>query len=57
MIHLAGDLKILINGDDVSRGLGVLRLRASEEGSCLWRMRSGDAQLRIRVKRLLTALE
>ncbi|KAJ7928581.1 armadillo-type protein [Mycena leptocephala] len=52
-----GDLKILINGDDISRGLGVLRLRASEEGSCLWRMRSGDAQLRIRVKRLLTALE
>ncbi|KAJ6593663.1 ARM repeat-containing protein [Mycena capillaripes] len=52
-----GDVKVLINGDDVSRGLGVLRLRASEEGSCLWRMRCGDAQLRIRVKRLLTTLE
>ncbi|KAF7362087.1 Adaptin-N domain-containing protein [Mycena venus] len=57
MIHLAGDLKILMNGDNVSRGLGVLRLRASEEGGCLWRIRSGDAQLRIRVKRLLTSLE
>ncbi|KAJ6558526.1 armadillo-type protein, partial [Mycena vulgaris] len=52
-----GDLKILINGEDVTRDTGVLRLRASEEGSTLWRLRCGDAQLRIRVKRLLTGLE
>ncbi|KAF7375959.1 Adaptin-N domain-containing protein [Mycena sanguinolenta] len=57
IIHLAGDLKILMNGNDLSRGLGVLRLRASEEGGCLWRLRCGDAPLRIRVKRLLTSLE
>ncbi|KAJ7497085.1 armadillo-type protein [Mycena latifolia] len=48
---------ILINGADATRGVGVLRLRASEEGSCLWRVRCGDAGLRIRVKRLLTGLE
>ncbi|KAJ7690631.1 armadillo-type protein [Mycena rosella] len=52
-----GDLKILINGADPTRGIGVLRLRASEEGSCLWRVRCGDAGLRVRVKRLLTGLE
>ncbi|KAJ7124951.1 armadillo-type protein [Mycena epipterygia] len=56
-VPFVGDLKILINGEDATRGIGVLRLRASEEGSCLWRMRSGDAQLRIRVKRLLAGLE
>ncbi|KAJ6602168.1 armadillo-type protein [Mycena sp. CBHHK59/15] len=43
-------------GHDGTQGAGVLRLRASEEGGCLWRMRCGDAQLRIRVKRLLTAI-
>ncbi|KAJ7251814.1 ARM repeat-containing protein [Mycena haematopus] len=56
-LPFVGDLKILMNRDDPSRGLGVLRLRASEDGGCLWRMRCGDAQLRIRVKRLLTSLE
>ncbi|KAJ7350295.1 armadillo-type protein [Mycena albidolilacea] len=56
-LPFVGDLKILMNGDEVSRGVGVLRIRASEEGGCLWRMRCGDAQLRIRVKRLLSSLE
>ncbi|KAK0195897.1 armadillo-type protein, partial [Armillaria mellea] len=28
----------------------VLRLRASEDGGCLWRLRCGDAQLRVRIK-------
>ncbi|KAJ7039210.1 armadillo-type protein [Mycena alexandri] len=56
-LPFVGDLKILLNGEDASRGIGVLRLRASEEGSCLWRLRSGDAQLRIRVKRLFAAME
>ncbi|KAJ7128916.1 armadillo-type protein [Mycena crocata] len=56
-LPFVGDLKILINGEDATRGIGVLRLRASEEGSCLWRMRCGDAQLRIRVKRLLSGVE
>ncbi|KAJ6497850.1 armadillo-type protein [Mycena sanguinolenta] len=56
-VPFIGDSKILMNGNDLSRGLGVLRLRASEEGGCLWRLRSGDAPLRIRVKRLLTSLE
>ncbi|KAJ7874720.1 armadillo-type protein [Mycena olivaceomarginata] len=50
-LPFVGDLKILMNG------VGVLRIRASEEGGCLWRMRCGDAQLRIRVKRLLSSLE
>ncbi|KAJ7502817.1 armadillo-type protein [Mycena galericulata] len=56
-LPFVGDLKIIINGDDATRGVGVLRVRASEEGGCLWRMRSGDAELRIRVKRLLMAVE
>ncbi|KAJ7755738.1 armadillo-type protein [Mycena maculata] len=56
-LPFVGYLKVLINGEDATRGLGVLRLRASEEGSCLWRMRCGDAQLRIRVKRLLLGVE
>ncbi|KAJ7209609.1 armadillo-type protein [Mycena pura] len=53
IIYLAGEVKILMSRDDVNRVTGVLRLRASEEGSCLWRMRCGDAQMRIRVKQLL----
>lgn len=32
----------------------VLRLRESEEESCLWRLRCDNAQQRIRIKRLLT---
>ncbi|KAJ7078870.1 armadillo-type protein [Mycena belliarum] len=51
-----GELKVLVNGGDAARGVGVLRLRVSEDGSCLWRMR-GDAGLQIRVKRLLSGLE
>ncbi|KAJ7782899.1 armadillo-type protein [Mycena metata] len=48
-LPFVGDLKILLNGEDGSQGIGVLRLRASEDGSCLWRIRSGDAQLRKRI--------
>ncbi|TFK44520.1 armadillo-type protein [Crucibulum laeve] len=32
----------------------VVRVRESEEEGCLWRLRCGDAPLRIRIKRLLT---
>ncbi|KAK7057425.1 adaptin-N domain-containing protein [Favolaschia claudopus] len=44
-----GDVKIIIHANDAA---GVLRVRASEDGGCLWRMRSGDDQLRKRVKEL-----
>ncbi|KAJ7188509.1 armadillo-type protein [Mycena filopes] len=56
-LPFVGDLKILLNGGDPSRGIGVLRLRASEEGGCLWRMRSGGLTIRRRVKSLLTAMD
>ncbi|KAJ7647590.1 armadillo-type protein [Roridomyces roridus] len=42
-----GEDKILLNG------AGVLRMRSSEDGGYLWRLRCEDSQLRIRVKGVL----
>ncbi|KAF7428422.1 hypothetical protein PC9H_007646 [Pleurotus ostreatus] len=45
-----GELKILITNGSTSHAL--VRLKESEEDSCLWRMRCADAGLRTRLKRL-----
>ncbi|KAF4598384.1 hypothetical protein EYR38_006786 [Pleurotus pulmonarius] len=45
-----GELKILITDGSTSHAL--VRLKESEEDSCLWRMRCADAGLRTRLKRL-----
>ncbi|KZT23916.1 ARM repeat-containing protein [Neolentinus lepideus HHB14362 ss-1] len=50
-----GDLKILISSEASSgrfRG-AVLRLRESDDESCLWRLRCDNVELRTRLKRLL----
>ncbi|KAJ7072535.1 armadillo-type protein [Mycena amicta] len=39
----ADEVKILMNG-------GLLRLRASEEGGCLWRLRSGNGDLKLLIR-------
>ncbi|KAK0486295.1 armadillo-type protein [Armillaria novae-zelandiae] len=44
-----GEVKVILQASEA-----VLRLRASEDGGCLWRLRCGDAQLRVRIKRALT---
>ncbi|TFK46615.1 ARM repeat-containing protein [Heliocybe sulcata] len=52
-----GDLKIIISAEagtlDQFRG-AVLRLRESDDESCLWRLRCDDVQLRMQLKRLLS---
>ncbi|RDB25374.1 AP-4 complex subunit epsilon-1 [Hypsizygus marmoreus] len=48
-----GDLKIIISRTDGPTH-AVLRLRESDEDSCLWRLRCGDARLRTEVKQMLT---
>jgi AP-4 complex subunit epsilon-1 len=53
LIGLAGDLKIMISAES---GSVAIRLRESEDESCLWRLRCGDAGLRTTIKRLLTEL-
>lgn len=55
--RVAGELKILAVKPLQSRPLhqALLRIKESEEGdgSCLWRMRCLDTNLRLQVKRLL----
>ncbi|KAF5385880.1 hypothetical protein D9615_002371 [Tricholomella constricta] len=46
-----GDLKVIVRG---VRTRAVLRLKESEEDSCLWRVRCSDTSLRAHVKQLLT---
>ncbi|PBK74014.1 ARM repeat-containing protein [Armillaria solidipes] len=43
-----GEMKVILQPSEA-----VLRLRASEDDGCLWRLRCGDAQLRVRIKRAL----
>ncbi|KAK0241249.1 armadillo-type protein [Armillaria nabsnona] len=43
-----GEVKVILQPSET-----VLRLRASEDDGCLWRLRCGDAQLRVRIKRAL----
>ncbi|KAG7449785.1 ARM repeat-containing protein [Guyanagaster necrorhizus] len=54
---LEGSEMKVIPADEVKVSLkpseAVLRLRANEDDGCLWRLRCGDAQLRIRIKRAL----
>jgi AP-4 complex subunit epsilon-1 len=47
-----GDLKILIASETSVQA--ALRLRESEEESCLWRLRCSDDDLRTRIKGVLT---
>ncbi|GBE82098.1 hypothetical protein SCP_0404770 [Sparassis crispa] len=53
-----GDVKIIISPEiaDTSstRGVAVLRLKGSEDGSCLWRLRCGDEQLRSSIRNILS---
>ncbi|KAK0459159.1 armadillo-type protein [Desarmillaria tabescens] len=44
-----GEVKVILQQSSET----VLRLRASDDGGCLWRLRCGDAQLRVRIKRAL----
>jgi len=48
-----GDLKLLISLESGSASAAI-RLRESEDESCLWRLRCEDAELRTTIKRLLT---
>lgn len=52
-----GDLKIIISSEagwsDNFKG-AVMRLRESDDESCLWRLRCDDIELRTRLKRLLS---
>ncbi|KAK0212386.1 armadillo-type protein [Desarmillaria ectypa] len=43
-----GEVKVFLQASEA-----VLRLRASEDGGCLWRLRCSDAQLRVRIQRAL----
>jgi hypothetical protein len=59
MFRNPGDLKILILPGVGGPGFkvperAVLKLRESEEDSCLWQLRCDDPQLRSDIKRLLT---
>ncbi|PCH37830.1 ARM repeat-containing protein [Wolfiporia cocos MD-104 SS10] len=52
-----GELKIVITSNAVSGSaikLAVLRLKASDEDSCLWRMRCEDTESQDAIKRLLS---
>ncbi|KAG1878094.1 armadillo-type protein [Suillus subalutaceus] len=56
-----GELKVLVAASPNSPLMGskqgaALRLRESEEESCLWRLRSDDMELRTTIKRLLEDL-
>ncbi|EGO25573.1 hypothetical protein SERLADRAFT_437300 [Serpula lacrymans var. lacrymans S7.9] len=52
---LAGDLKVLVQAASQvdSYRCAALRLRESDDESCLWRMRCEDDELRTSIKRLL----
>ncbi|KAG1890377.1 armadillo-type protein [Suillus subluteus] len=59
--RLTGELKVLVAASPNSPLMGskqgaALRLRESEEESCLWRLRSDDMELRTTIKRLLEDL-
>ncbi|KAH7926514.1 ARM repeat-containing protein [Leucogyrophana mollusca] len=49
-----GELKVLVQGD--SDRSAALRLRESDEESCLWRLRCEDMELRTTIKRLLEGI-
>jgi len=49
-----GDLKVTVSSAHGTRPLVVLRLRESEEDSCVWRLRSSNATVRAQVRQLLT---
>jgi len=57
---ISGELKVLvIASSDPARKLNqcaALRLRESEEESCLWRLRCDDVELRTTIKRLLDGI-
>ena len=48
-----GELKVRIVPLDTTPKSALLRIRESDEESCLWRMRCSDNGLRLTVKRLL----
>lgn len=53
---LVGDLKIIIGPETVdasSKGLVAIRLKESDDDSCLWWVRSEDEQLRNIIKATL----
>lgn len=53
---LVGDLKIIIGPETVdasSKGLAAIRLKESDDDSCLWWVRSEDEQLRNIIKATL----
>ncbi|KAK0494902.1 armadillo-type protein [Armillaria luteobubalina] len=44
-----GEVKVILQPSEA-----VLRVRANEDDGCLWRLRCGDAQSRVRIKRAFT---
>ncbi|GLB37289.1 hypothetical protein LshimejAT787_0403400 [Lyophyllum shimeji] len=52
-----GDLKVTVSSAHDTRPLAALRLRESEEHSCLWRLRSRDVTLRAQIRQLLTEID
>ncbi|TFK25535.1 ARM repeat-containing protein [Coprinopsis marcescibilis] len=51
-----GELKLIIEGVQGTEGMVLLRLKESEDDSCLWRLRSEAEDLRKVVKRVLSEL-
>ncbi|KAF8160934.1 armadillo-type protein [Crassisporium funariophilum] len=60
MGNLAGELKIMVSSSESSTNAfqshsTLLRLRESDEDSCLWRLRCEDSGVRARIQNLLTS--
>jgi len=54
-----GELKIILTPSlgSENRGIAILRLKESEDDSCLWQMRCADDGLRTNIRELLTDIE